>query len=462
MAEYKSDAGQALVVVALGMVVILGFLGLGLDLGYLRMVKRQTQKAADAAAIAAAVELTYCGGTSNCSALQKAAQDALTENNLPSSSLFTQCAATSGNLTITVNNPPCALGTADPHKGDTHYVEVVVSQVEPLTFARVFGVSKATVSARAEAALGGGSNCVYALDPTDSATIAVDLLASVNSQCGIVDESSSNSSLQCFLASITGSQIGLVGGASTFLCSVNPSPKNGIAVPSPADPLAYLAVPPGGPSYTCGTSTKSPYTGYTGSTGGLVLNSTATLNPGVYCGGIQINNGANVTFNPGTYILTSPTSKTGTAAGLTVDIGALATGTGVTFYNTLKSGYDGGPIQFNFTSFTSGDGISFTAPASGTYQGILFFQDSSNTTQAQIIGSSSFNTVLQGAYYFPTAKVVFAFDGPIQYDILDAWQIEFAFLTFAGSNFSSSGFSNDYSSLANGSPIKGTGGVIVE
>lgn len=459
MAKHKNDSGQALVVVAFGMVIILGFLGLGLDLGYLRMMKRQVQKAADAAAIAAAVELTYCGGTSNCSALQKAAQDGLTENGFAGSALYTQCAAAGGNLTVTVNNPPCAIGATDPNNGNSHYVEVVVSQVEPLTFTRVFGVKNFTVSARAEAGLGGGSNCIYALDPTDSDTLAVDLLATINSQCGIVDESSSSSALQCIIASITGSQIGIVGGDSTFFCSLNPTPKTGIAMPSPADPLAYLTAPTVG---ACGTSTKSPYFGYTGSTTGLLITGTATLNPGVYCGGIEINNGANVTFNPGTYILTSPSSKTGTAYGLTADIGALATGTGVTFYNTLTSGYDSGPVQFNFTSFTSGYGINLTAPTSGTYEGILFFQDPANTSQAQIIGSSSYNTVLQGAYYFPKAKVVFAFDGPIQYDILDAWQIEFAFLTFAGSNFNTSGFSNNYSSLADGSPIKGTGGVIVE
>lgn len=80
----------------------------------------------------------------------------------------------------------------------------------------------------------------------------------------------------------------------------------------------------------------------------------------------------------------------------------------------------------------------------------------------QIIGSSSYNTVLQGTYYFPSAKVVFALDGPIQYNILDAWQIEFAVLTFASGTFSGSGFYNNYSSLANGSPIKGSGGVVVE
>jgi hypothetical protein len=72
------------------------------------------------------------------------------------------------------------------------------------------------------------------------------------------------------------------------------------------------------------------------------------------------------------------------------------------------------------------------------------------------------NTTLQGTYYFPRAKVVFAFDGPVSYNILDAWQVEFAVLTFASGTFKSSGFGNDYSSLANGSPIKGIGGVLVQ
>lgn len=460
MTKYRQDAGQALVVVAIGMVVILGFLGLGLDHGCLRSMKRQVQKAADAAAMAGALELTYCT-TNNCSALTTAAQNALTENGFASSALLTNCGAGSANLTITVNNTPCYLGSvrADPHFGDAHYVEVVVSQVEPLMFAKIFGVKTATVTARSEAALAGGSNCIFALDPSDSGTLAVDLLASVTSQCGIVDELTSSSAMTCFLGAITGSQIGIVGGNPDFICAVNPDPKTHNPVPSPADPVATLPAPSVGP---CGTSTKSPYTGYSGSTAGLVLNGAATLYPGVYCGGIEINKGANVTFEPGTYILTSATSTSGTTYGLTVDIGALASGSGVTFYNTKTASGKAGPVQFNFTSFTAGNGISFCAPTTGAYEGILFFQDSANTSQVQIIGSSSYNTVLQGTYYFPSAKVVFALDGPIQYNILDAWQIEFAVLTFASGTFSGSGFYNNYSSLANGSPIKGSGGVVVE
>ena len=95
MGKNRKDAGQAIVLVALGMVVVLGFLGLGLDLGYLRSMKRQVQKLADAAAIAAAGEITYCGGTSNCSALTTAAQSALTENGFATSTLVTNCSTSS-------------------------------------------------------------------------------------------------------------------------------------------------------------------------------------------------------------------------------------------------------------------------------------------------------------------------------------------------------------------------------
>jgi hypothetical protein len=444
------------------MVVILGFLGLGIDMGYLRYMKRQVQKVADAAAVAAAVELNYC--TNNCTQLQTAAQNALTENGFTSSAVVAQVcngagSGSSANLVLIINNPPCYLGskTADPHYNDPNYVEVLVSQIEPLAFASVVGIKQYPITARAEGGLAGGSNCIFALDPTDSGTITVALLAAVTSKCGIVDESSSNSALQCDLfALISASQIGIVGNDQSFLCSISPKPVTGIAVPNPTDPLANLPEPSVG---SCGTTTASPYTGYPGTSGGLNVTGTATLNPGVYCGGINLGNSARATFNPGTYILTTPTA--GATYGLNVDLGGSATGSGVTFYNTQASGKTGGPIHFTF-SVLSGTGVNFTAPTSGTYEGILFFQDPSNTQTAQIIGSPDWNTTLEGTYYFPRATVQFAFDGPVSYNILDAWKIDFFIFTWASGNLSSSGFSNNYSSLADGSPVKGSGGVVVE
>ena len=76
------ECGQAAVMTAVCMVAIIGFLGLGIDVGHLRLVKRDLQKAADAAALAAGLELRVCGGTPNCPAMRAAAQNAMVENGL--------------------------------------------------------------------------------------------------------------------------------------------------------------------------------------------------------------------------------------------------------------------------------------------------------------------------------------------------------------------------------------------
>ena len=438
----NGESGQAIVAVALGLVVLLGMLGLGIDFGYLRYMKRQMQTAADAAAIAGSGMLDF--GSS--SAITTAAQAVAAKNGFTNGS---------NGVTIVVNNPPSFLAT-DPHKGDSKYVEVVISQNQPTFFAKAFGVLSVPLTTRAEGAEGGGNNCIFALDPSGNPALAIDFLAAITSQCGVVDESSNSSdALQCiFLASLNASSIGVVGGVEQFLCGITPTPVK-IKTPNPADPLAATPKPQIG---ACGTGGGTVTSGtFSGSAKGLNISGpgTVTLNQGVYCGGIQANFGANINLNPGTYILKNATS--GPTYGLSIDLGTTVTGNGVTFYNFGPSG----GINFTFTSFTFG-GVTLTAPTSGTYEGILFFQDPGNTTQAQIIGSSSFNTKIQGTYYFPMAKVVFAFDGLVDYNILDAYQIEFAALTLGGTTFSSSGFSNNYTTLANGSPVKGGNGVLVE
>ncbi|HUJ33038.1 MAG TPA: pilus assembly protein TadG-related protein [Candidatus Acidoferrum sp.] len=427
----RLDAGQAIVVVALALVALLAILGLAIDIGYLRYTKRKLQTAADAAAMAGAAELSHGDVTSGAKA--DSAANGFTDG--------------SSGATVTVNNPP----KSGQHVGDSKYVETIVAKTTPTFFAKAFGVNSIALQARAVAHLGSGNNCIFALDPTASAALSVDALASISSQCGIVVESSSNSALSCsLLASISASSIGVVGGVQKFLCSITPQPITGINAPTPNDPLAYLPKP------SVGSCTFSSQRVYTSSTS--PASKPTTLSPGVYCGGISVQAGAYVIFNPGTYILTSSSGKNPTG-GLTVDVGSsISTNTatspfGVMFYNYGPVG----AITFNFTSFSSGSQVNLSAPATGTYQGMLFFQDPQDTSAAQIIGSSSFNTALQGSYYLPTASVVFAFDGNVKYDILVADKIRFAYLTFSQGTFSSSGFNNDYSSLSTGSPVRGNG-----
>jgi Flp pilus assembly protein TadG len=411
----NSEAGQTLIAVALMLVVLLGALGLAIDMGYLRYMKRQLQTAADAAAIAGALEINSCGGSSGCSNLIDAAQKASGENG------FTD--GTRG-VTVAVNNPPTTAG--DPHSGDAHYVEVIVSQPEPSHFANVFGVSSTTLSARGEARMTSG-NCVYTLNDLDTHA------SGLTSQCGLVVEGD----LDCDSGgSITAPRIAIgTSGSLSLRCATNPSPVH-IPTPTPRDPLARLTKPSVSP---CGTSTSDPYTGSPGPLD-FKTGSNVTLNPGVYCGGIIIEAGANVTFagaTTGAFVLTSTSGSNG---GLTVTGGTLA-GSSVTIYNYGPRG----AINFNSGS------ANLAAPTSGAYEGVLFFQDANDTNDPTFAVASTFT----GAYYFPNADLSFAVDlgARAAYTILVAQHIGFTGTTFT--------IKNDYSSLSDGSPITDSA-VLVE
>ncbi|MGA7622796.1 MAG: pilus assembly protein TadG-related protein, partial [Candidatus Acidiferrales bacterium] len=73
MRRRDREAGQSLVLVGVGMVVLIGVLGLAIDFGYYRYVRRELQTAADAAALAGAMDLSYLDVTT-------AAQSASSEN----------------------------------------------------------------------------------------------------------------------------------------------------------------------------------------------------------------------------------------------------------------------------------------------------------------------------------------------------------------------------------------------
>ena len=298
---------------------------------------------------------------------------------------------------VVVKNPPSCCpgaticnGSSDPNNANNSFVEAIVAENVPTFFTRIFGFTSSTITARAEAGLGGGSSCVFALDTSGSGAIT-NALAGYSSSCGVVDESSNGSAFTCFLGLFNAPYIGVVGGDGFPLCIFGgASPTTGIRAPSPADPLAYrqAAMKAAAPSATtCGTSTSSPYTGHGG--GLLTIAGTATLNPGTYCGGISINPGANVTFSPGIYTLTSTSAANG---GLTVYAGTTVSGGGgIAFYNSdvrngvVTPGSNGG-INFVCSSCTLGS-VIMTAPTSGAFEGVLFYQDPGNTSSSVVVGT---------------------------------------------------------------------------
>lgn len=371
MKRLRDEDGQVLILVVFCMAVLLGFIGLALDIGQALFLKRQLQTAADAAAIAGVIEIQQCGATHACNTMQIAAAKALEENGFASPAVLVDCASSSGkDLTLTVNNGPCALGASDPNFGDASYVEAVVSKQQPLIFAAFLGAKALTVSARSEAGFGPPSACVIALDPQAPEAILSNGNSDMEADCPIADDSDSGTALLVNGSATLKStdNISVVGG---YLGNGNPtvSPAPTTNAPSVPDPFAQLPAPPFG---------SCDYSGYK-----VNGHKTATLSPGVYCG-LNINGGATVTFSPGLYIMNGNTMINGNAT---------ISGNGVTFY--IASG------QWNMNGGSHADLIAQTT---GTYAGILFFQSRDDSSQLIVNGDAT--TAWQGAVYVPDGQLL--------------------------------------------------------
>jgi hypothetical protein len=402
----KNESGQALIfgVVALGL-LLLGFTGLGIDIGYMRYEKRLQQTAADNAALAGAAEIAFGSSFALAAGKHGAALDGFTDG--------------SNNVTVTVNNPP----QSGPHNGDSSYVEAYVAKVQPTYFMKALGVNSETVTARAVAywGTGVGKSCVFTLGNPGNGIqgISVSGTPTLNAPtCGIDDNGTFRSNGKKL--DVNAGTIGVVGtdtnnGGGTITCSGSTTncPVTGIA---PAgDPLAYLTPP---------------------AVGTPVAFNPANITPGTTYSSISINGGT-VNFPSGTYVVDGS---------MTINGNSTVTGTGVTFYVT-----NGGSVTINGTT-----NVQFTAPTTGTYAGILFYQDPNDTSTAKINGTSS--SVFQGALYFPKASLNFSgtgttFNSGAAYTVIvsDALVVD---------GTATVNINSDFSSLPGGTPIHTT--VLVE
>ncbi len=432
MKMLNDEQGQVLVLTALTMTVLLCFLALAIDVGQLYYTQRQLQTAADAAALAGALEVSQCGSTTNCTPLQTAAKSAVVENGIASPAVFTQCAATTGSgPTLVLNNGPCSLGASDPNYNDAKYVEAVVSKAQPTFFARLVGFNSVNIAARSEAALGPPQFCLDVLNPTASQAMLMNGNASLVAKCGVMVDSSSNTALLANgHVSLTASAINVHG---QDLLNGNPSvsPTPQLNAPRLPDPLANTPVPQ---SSGCGATTTSPFTG---SPTQVTVNGgkqAAVFNPGTYCGGITLNGNASATFNPGTYII---------QGAMIVGGGGSIAGTGVTFYFSSNS------LTMNGNSHAD-----LVAPTTGTYAGILLFQSPTDSTTLILNGDTT--SVWQGAIYVPDAQLTLNGGANLAaYTILDVNT-----LVVNGNDTFTLG--KDYSSLPGGPPIQGTTAYLME
>ena len=339
--------------------VVVGGLGLVVDNGHMYDVRRTLQDAADAAAVAAAQEVRQ----ENWAGFKDAAKKAAEANGIEA------------DTTVEVYHPPVA-GT---HKGRNGYVQVAMRRQASLYFMKVFAEEGSWLSASATAGVVAMRPCLVALDPSASPALAVAGTAEVTlDKCGVTVNSGSITAARTMGGgTVNAASIGIAGDYSGV--GFSPTPETGISPQD--DPLADLLAPPIG---ACDSKTT------------MTINSDTTLNPGVYCGGIDIK-GGKTTFKPGVYILNG--------GGMRVSGNASALGTEVMFYNTgKKSGKNRiAPIEFGGTTTQE-----LSAPTSGPFAGILFFQDRdvNPTKPHKLAGTPS--SALTGALYFPGGDVVYS------------------------------------------------------
>ncbi len=116
---------------------------------------------------------------------------------------------------------------------------------------------------------------------------------------------------------------------------------------------------------------------------------TATLSPGRYCKGIEINSGGTALFEPGTYIIEGGKFE--------VNSDSTIEGTGVSFYMRDKDAL----VLFNSLSH-----VELSAPVSGAMAGVLLFvdRDIGELTYHEINSDST--SEFNGTVYMPESELL--------------------------------------------------------
>jgi len=280
-----------------------------------------------------------------------------------------------------------------------------------------------SVSVASTTPAAGGGNCVVALSSsgttfTDSAGGNV-----TASGCSIYSNGNMNVSSNGLSAQAVYYDGSYSGNAST--------PVATHVVTTTSDPFVSVAAPP--------VPACNPLTNNTS------ISNTGALTAGIYCGGIHLSNSHTVTFGSGTYIINGSDS-----GGKSFDYtgGGDLTGTNVTFFITGQNGYTAGPI-----ALSGGGNMTFSAPSSGTYQGLLFYQDRTvSYAQANsYTGGGSSNVT--GTWYFPTTEMDYTAGGSGSAQAIVAYTVKF---TGGGNSTFNADTNCQYTNLC----VKGTPSLI--
>ena len=349
-AAFRRDtSGSYSLVFAFLSPVIIGFLGLSVDVGMWFSKQALLQAAADSSAFSAAAAKAAGATDYQTQAAGVAASYGFIAN-------------TNG-VTLTVNSPPQSGSNTSLSKA----VEVTITQAQTPYFAGMFMSNPIPVIGRAVSVAGTPAKpCILALEVSNTAISTTGYGLINNPSCPIVSNSSTSSSIV-----LTGSSMIKASSVSTvgaIIGQSNITATSGVYTGASAMADPYSAI---------------NYPSFSGCSHGT--NTATTYYPGVYCSGLAITSGS-VTLQPGVYYIDQGSfSVSGTSS---------VTGNGVTIVLTSSTGSNHAAI-----SFSGYAAVSLTAPTSGPTAGIVVFGDRNSPANNNIAISGNAVTSFTGAVY---------------------------------------------------------------
>ena len=392
--------------------VLIGFAGLGIEVGLWFAVQRQNQSAADAAAISAALEYAAqiqrgvatdtaaataaATTTANCNLFSTSSSSSKAVCPLPSSASNTITLYPCYGFTVGVSN---SCNTSNSNGTSPNAVQVVLTQPLNTVFANfvtaIWGPSVNTVNVTTTAIAAFSQTNPTCLLAGDTVLVNNATLSNSNPDCWVAANSSSGSALTCNNCTITGPTTVVGGDAVSNGGQLNGSPNRTYASAIAnlyAATLTHAFLTSGMPKRAC-TPPPSAATTYTYPYGnciianGLSFAGTINLLPGTY----WVTDGSLMLAGA----LKCPTCSSG--------------GAGVTIIFTTLNGSAGtiGTLQVP----TGGSlAITLNAPSTEPFAGLLMVQDTvPGAPYLSPIGTiGNAGSTLSGLIYFPSTSLSFA------------------------------------------------------
>lgn len=352
------------IIVAVLLVVLMGFTALGAEVGTLLMISRKLQAAADSAALGGAVARVRGYPTPWTDEPVAIAREAGLVDGVD-------------DTTVVINSPP----TSGAYAGDAQADEVIITQLQPTMLMSLFLPGPVTVRGRAVATTGGGGVCSLSLlsSNTQNTIFVREGTTATLTGCGVAANSTSARAITIQSATLTAQSLTVVGNYRVISGgTLNISGEITTGAPATIDPYATRAIPAMG---TCR---------YDGD-----VTTNRTLVPGTYCNtqGIRVRSGATATFSPGIYIVRN--------ANFSVIDGGTAVGTGVTIVLTAT----GNGSQTGTVIVQGGAIVNLTAPPAGATAGMVVFQDRRAQASRNNYFEAGSQSTFSGALYFPNTTV---------------------------------------------------------